>query len=548
MRYTLLVKKQEKYFKLQIRPFVDGIRRIKYALLELHPTYEDIISKTYTPLWTAVVILIAKRKSVTVEFLPKSKWTTLNDKKIFSKPNFLTTSWLQILVRGLIGKGRDLKPFWNKQCKEISEKLWLPTETDYVGSHLNFWNGSSVPMESNSWFSINRLQNPQTQNSPMTFSPLYKFIHAGKWEEEGIRSRKIRIYPTKQQKQLLRQWMGTRRFVYNRVLAAVKQGEKKNFFQLRNKYVTSKNNPNVEEWQKSTPKDIRAGAIRDLMKSYKTLFSQLKSCQINKFQLKFSSKKDSPSIEIPKSAIKIKDGLLCLYSTYLSNTIKMHKKSKLLEVNYDCRLQFKHGKWFLVVPTAIKVKKPHNRQPYCAIDPGVRSFQTVYSEYQCIQIKHRREILSKLQTKIDLFRSLRARKIIKRKSLKQRERKLQFRMSNLIDDLHHKTASFLTKTFDHIILPSFESQDMSRKIKNKKVNRDLMQLQHFKFKQRLIAKCHLNHSTIDICTEEYTSKTCGRCGKLNDVGSKDVYSCNFCLLTIDRDINGARNIAIKRLV
>ena len=49
-----------------------------------------------------------------------------------------------------------------------------------------------------------------------------------------------------------------RRFVYNRVLEKIKKGEEKiNFYALRNKYVTSKNNPTLEQWQLSTPKDIR---------------------------------------------------------------------------------------------------------------------------------------------------------------------------------------------------------------------------------------------------------------------------------------------------
>ena len=44
-----------------------------------------------------------------------------------------------------------------------------------------------------------------------------------------------------------------------------------------------------------------------------------------------------------------------------------------------------------------------------------------------------------------------------------------------------------------------------------------------------------------------TSKTCGHCGALNNVGSRDIFSCNKCNIIIDRDVNGARNIAIKRL-
>ena len=48
-----------------------------------------------------------------------------------------------------------------------------------------------------------------------------------------------------------------------------------------------------------------------------------------------------------------------------------------------------------------------------------------------------------------------------------------------------------------------------------------------------------------ICTEEFTSKTCGRCGEQNDIGSKEIYHCEKCKYYGDRDINGARNIMIK---
>ena len=45
--------------------------------------------------------------------------------------------------------------------------------------------------------------------------------------------------------------------------------------------------------------------------------------------------------------------------------------------------------------------------------------------------------------------------------------------------------------------------------------------------------------------ESYTSKTCGSCGKLNDIGGNKIYKCNNCDFTWDRNFNGARNIMIK---
>lgn len=332
--------------------------------------------------------------------------------------------------------------------------------------------------------------------------------------------------------------------MYNRCLEKTKKGEEKISFQdLRNKYVTK--NPLVNEWELDTPKDIRAGAIRDLVKNYKVLFSQLKHRQINHFKIKFCSRRDSPAIEIPKSAIKYSSDKFTIYNTYLKSPLKQ-RGIKNIKIEYDCRLQCKNNKWFLLIPTKVKQKKYLNRKEYCSLDPGTRSFQTVYSETGVYQIKANIELLKKLQHRIDLFRSLRDRKIIKTKRLKRRERKVYFRLGNLIDDLHHKVISFLTSNFNHIILPNFESQEIAKK--NRWGNRNLLQLKHFRFKERLKAKCELTETTLDICTEEYTTQTCGCCGERYDVGRDEVYHCTKCGLVIDRDVNAARNMTIKRLI
>jgi putative transposase len=181
------------------------------------------------------------------------------------------------------------------------------------------------------------------------------------------------------------------------------------------------------------------------------------------------------------------------------------------------------------------------------MDPGIRTFQTVYSEESVLQIKVKKELIKKLQRKIDQFRSLRDRKLISRSRLRRRERKVYRRLNDLIDDLHHKTCSLLTNTYDHIILPSFESQEMAKGRKIRGINRDLLQLKHFLFKERLKSKCDIMSCTIDICTEEYTSQTCGACGELTKVKGSDIFHCSYCALIVDRDVNGARNIAIKRL-
>lgn len=157
-------------------------------------------------------------------------------------------------------------------------------------------------------------------------------------------------------------------------------------------------------------------------------------------------------------------------------------------------------------------------------------------------------MLNKLYTKLDNFQSLRSKKLIRSCSYNRRMRKLYTQLGHLIDDVHYRTIDYLAKRYSTVFLPKFESQALGKKIQSSITNRRLFTLKHFQFRQRLLFRSQYTESLdVRLCTEEYTSKTCGRCGTINDVGASDVYRCGKCALVIDRDINGARNILLKCL-
>ena len=70
---------------------------------------------------------------------------------------------------------------------------------------------------------------------------------------------------------------------------------------------------------------------------------------------------------------------------------------------------------------------------------------------------------------------------------------------------------------------------------------------HYKFKQYIRTKSEEYDCKVHDVTEEYTSKTCTYCGHLGDVFVEREKHCNNCKKTIDRDINGARNILLKNI-
>jgi len=61
-------------------------------------------------------------------------------------------------------------------------------------------------------------------------------------------------------------------------------------------------------------------------------------------------------------------------------------------------------------------------------------------------------------------------------------------------------------------------------------------------------KCQEKNIKLKIVNESYTSKTCGKCGEINqDLGASKNFKCEKCGLETDRDYNGSRNILIKNI-
>lgn len=358
---------------------------------------------------------------------------------------------------------------------------------------------------------------------------------------------------------MMKQWMGTARYVYNRALHACKTEEDTHYnaIALKKRFVTRKYNngiinTNVEDWELETPKDVRDGALRDLQKAFSTNLKDYK-CKGKRFRMRYKKKKTFSAIVIPKTAIEVVDGKLSIYPTYTKHGIRVSKDKffKTIRFDHDCRLQYKHGEWYLVVPITVQcIKETSEKNGICSLDPGVHTFQTLYSEVETVKLQQNTELLKILHSKLDAFQSLRARKLISSNHYTRRIRRLNKRIDHLIDELHFKTINYLTSRYNWILLPIFESQEMAMKGFNRKCNRNMIQLRHFKFKERLIAKCELNRTTdITVVTEEYTSKTCTRCGAIKEnLNGNRIFNCDSCGLRCDRDVNGARNILLKHFV
>jgi len=140
----------------------------------------------------------------------------------------------------------------------------------------------------------------------------------------------------------------------------------------------------------------------------------------------------------------------------------------------------------------------------------------------------------------------------KRNSMRRAQARMRYRIRNLIDECHKKTALWFVRSFDVIIIPKFNGGNMGkrkhRKIGSKTV-RKMMTWAHARFRERLVSKAMEFGKQVSIVSEAYTSKTCSRCGWMHQkLGGRKVFKCGGCSLKIDRDINGARGIFLRALL
>ena len=137
----------------------------------------------------------------------------------------------------------------------------------------------------------------------------------------------------------------------------------------------------------------------------------------------------------------------------------------------------------------------------------------------------------------------------KKSNLKRSIFNIRFKIRNLIDELHWKTIKFFTSRFKVIIFPPFNVSEMVKKSKrklSKKVVRSMNCFRFFEFKERLKLKCKENGITFVESSEVFTSKTNSFTGELiENLGSKEKFMFNN--ISIDRDVNGARNILIRAM-
>lgn len=401
---------------------------------------------------------------------------------------------------------------------------------------------------------------------------------------EVVNTKKIRIKPNKKQQQFLKEWLGSARNAYNYTIAKSYEHKDLREGALLSLQATGITYDQAKEtlksftfpsWMELKKKDnldfweTREGWLKPIpSKCFTEAFKH--ACEARKagfkkgakFSLKFRSSKDKiQSCSIPKNAIK-SDGIFKLSMKRFCGLGEIRLTEDLPDNHLDSELVLDHGQWFLCIPYKKKLKPIESQDRVVALDVGIRKFLTYYSEDNCGFIgRNATDRLFRLSKVLDdIISKVSKSKGKLKRSLKFKADRLRIKIKNLVKELHYKTCNFLVKNFDLVLLPHYEIKDFvisaGRKLNNKSV-RNMLSLNFYKFSQTLIRKFNekkgflningKNYSRVVRVNEAYTSKTQTWNGIIVNVGSKETLKVNENV-TIDRDINGARNIFLRALV
>lgn len=490
-------------------------------------------------------------------------------------------------------------PYWiDSNVEQSKKKLQEINLTPEIKGHVEH------EKHPKSWFytNIEKIQDPETT---FLWEDLIEAHGKQTSITKTHRSRLTRIYPNKDQKAKLNVWMNDARLLYNTAVAELNGTEEKsNKYTLRNDLVISKDTKQTDakilQSMEQTPKDIRAKAVFEacaahdlsikkqttLNPKYVEIEKQLKpraakkltleaklkletdlkfthKYQAKKSKLQFRKRKDQYShIFIPKTAVEVKDKIFRVYKSYKIGDIKAQRSLKIT-ADFQIRVNHRLDIWHVITSEEITAKAPVKEAKTLVIDPGVRTFLTcLTSDGFIIEVGKNWSLDQKIKERIlkldrcselltpngrmksGVLREIRGRERFTLLKAKREVHLHRRKLTNMINDMHKKTAAMLLDSYDVIVLPKLTGKTL-KKEGNPKLNRNFNLLAHGKFHDYITWKAQTLGKVVVEQDEAYTTQTCFECGVLNDIGSSKVYECQNCGQVIDRDIQSCFNILTR---
>ncbi len=188
--------------------------------------------------------------------------------------------------------------------------------------------------------------------------------------------------------------------------------------------------------------------------------------------------------------------------------------------------------------------KINDRKPYIAIDLGVSKFLTDQNGNYISSPRFLRKNLRKLRhAQRELSRKQKGSRNHEKARIKVA--KLHEKVYNCRRDFHFKVAYYLVTNYNEIYCEDLKVKSMfpGKSRQAKLARRALYDVALYSFLVVLQQMCEVYSCKLTKVDPQYTSQICSNCGTIvkKTLGER-VHNCPHCGLSIDRDVNAARNI------